>query len=224
MQKGLFIVIDGTDGSGKTTQLKLLDEKLRALGYQTAIADFPRYGQKSAGLIEEYLAGNFGSAEAVGPYRASIFYAADRYAASFEIKEWVKQGKIVISNRYVAANMAHQGGKIKEAKERAAYFKWLENLEYELFDIPRPDLNLILHVPAAVAQGLAEARAKQNGLSKQDIHETDLDHLQNAEKVYLEIATSFPNFTLIECAEGGQIMDIGVIAEKVLAEVKKSLE
>jgi dTMP kinase len=224
MEKGLFIVIDGTDGSGKATQLKILSEKLQTLGYQVETADFPRYGQKSAGLVEEYLAGNFGSATEVGPYRGSVFYAVDRYAASFEIRRWLAEGKIVISNRYVAANLCHQGGKIKDNKERSEYFKWLDNLEYNIFNIPRPDLNLILHVPAAVAQGLAEARAKQTGLAKQDIHETDLQHLEDAERVYLEVANTFPGFTLVECAQDGQIMPIEKIAEKVLEAVKENLE
>ena len=114
----MFIVIDGTDGSGKATQTQLLVEKLKSLGFDVEIADFPQYGQKSAGLVEEYLNGVYGSAQDVGPYRASILYAVDRYAASFKIKKWLEEGKIVVSNRYVSANMGHQAGKIKDYAER----------------------------------------------------------------------------------------------------------
>lgn len=206
--KGKFIVIDGTDGSGKTTQTALLVEKLKSAGYLVEVADFPQYGQKSAGLVEEYLNGKFGTADEVGPYRGSIFYACDRYDASFKIKKWLNEGKVIISNRYVTANMGHQGGKIKDGLERKTYFDWLYNLEYEIFAIPRPDLNIILHVDAAVAQKLVDNKGARDyvGGTKRDIHENDLEHLRNAEKVYLEIAKTFPNFALIECTRDNQIM------------------
>jgi dTMP kinase len=103
--KGKFIVIDGTDGSGKATQTELLVKRLEAEGYAVVMADFPRYGERSAMLVEDYLNGKFGSAQEVGPYRGSIFFACDRYAASFQIKQWLEEGKLIISNRYVSANM-----------------------------------------------------------------------------------------------------------------------
>jgi dTMP kinase len=115
-KKGVFIVIDGTDGAGKKTQTDILCEKLKAYGFAVEIADFPQYGHKSAGLVEEYLNGRYGTAEAVGPYAASIFYACDRYDASFKIRKWLAEGKVVVSNRYVAANMGHQGGKIAQSR------------------------------------------------------------------------------------------------------------
>ena len=96
---GKLIVIDGTDGSGKTTQLKLLKERLQNQGYSVKEADFPQYNTKSAGLVEEYLSGKYGSADEVTPYQSSIFYAVDRFDASFQIKKWLKEGYIVLSNR-----------------------------------------------------------------------------------------------------------------------------
>ncbi|MBI4778894.1 deoxynucleoside kinase, partial [Candidatus Falkowbacteria bacterium] len=146
--QGKFIVIDGTDGSGKATQTQLLAQRLERVGLNVAIADFPQYNTKSAGPVEEYLSGKYGSPEEVGPYQASIFYACDRYDASFKIKTWLAEGKIVISNRYVTANMGHQGGKISNLLEKKHFFDWLYQLEYEIFNIPRPDLNIILHVDA----------------------------------------------------------------------------
>lgn len=225
-KKGKFIVIDGTDGSGKATQTKLLIDRLKKLGRQVEMVDFPQYGKKSAGLAEEYLNGNYGTAEEVGPYRASIFYAVDRYDASFKIKKWLDAGKIVVSNRYVAANMAHQGGKIKNARTRGKYFRWLHNLEFKIFAIPQPDRNLILHVDAAVAQKLVDSKGKrayiQNG--KRDIHEKDLTHLRNAEKVYLEIAQKFPGFQLVECTKNGNIMTKAEISDLVWNKIKKIVQ
>src|SRR3990167_7582875 len=101
MSKGKLIVIDGTDGSGKATQTNILVKRLKKKGYKVALADFPQYGQRSATLVEDYLNGKFGSAKEVGPYRSSIFFAVDRYAASFQIRAWLHEGYIVISNRYV---------------------------------------------------------------------------------------------------------------------------
>ncbi|MEI7498522.1 MAG: dUTP diphosphatase [Candidatus Falkowbacteria bacterium] len=209
MQTGKLIVIDGTDGSGKATQAQLLATRLEQAGFRVKMADFPQYGKKSAGLVEEYLNGKFGTAKAVGPHRASIFYAIDRYDASFEIKQWLEEGNIVITNRYVTASMGHQGGKIKDSNSRQEFFKWLDELEYGLFGIPRPDINLILHVDAQVAQNLVDQKGHRDyvGGQKRDIHEADIDHLRDAEQVYLELASMFSNFTLIECSPNNTLLD-----------------
>lgn len=214
---GKFIVIDGTDGSGKATQTALLAERLKGAGFEVEIADFPQYGAKSAGAVEEYLNGKYGSAEAVGPYRASIFYAVDRYAASFKIKRWLEAGIVVLANRYVTANMAHQGGKISNALERKNFFAWLNKLEYGLFGIPKPDLNLILHVDAALAQKLVDRKAARDylGGKARDIHEADLEHLRRAEKVYLEIAAADPALILIECIRDGALLTVEEISDLV---------
>ena len=126
MAKGKFIVIEGGDGSGKTTQFNLLKEKLISDGYKLETIDFPQYGQPSAVMLEKYLNGDFGSAKEVGAYRASIFYAIDRYAASFKMKSWLSEGKIVLANRYATSNMVHQAGKIKDSLERDKFLNWLD--------------------------------------------------------------------------------------------------
>ncbi|MDP3837217.1 MAG: dUTP diphosphatase [bacterium] len=204
---GKFIVIDGTDGSGKTTQLQLLVGKLQAEGYDVQIADFPQYNSKSAGMVEEYLSGKYGGADDVNPYAASILYATDRFDASFQIREWLKQGKVVVCNRYVSASFAHQGGKIPNALERKLFFNWLSEIEYKIFNIPKPDLYLILHVEAEVAQKMAKDRGREDWKGKtKDIHEENLDHLKKAEQVYLEIAQTMPDFRLIKCTRNGEVM------------------
>jgi dTMP kinase len=224
---GKFIVIDGTDGSGKTTQLQLLKEHLEFMGYEVEVADFPQYGQKSAGMVEEYLNGRYGQADAVGPYRASIFYAIDRFDASFKIREWLAKGKVVISNRYVSANMAHQGGKIPSEIERKIYFNWLHDLEYNIFTIPRPDMVIILHVAAEISQKLTDNKdaidRKKYSNGKKDIHEADFNHLKNAELVYLEISKSFSNYELIECVTDDKILAREEIHEKVWSCAEKLL-
>lgn len=204
---GKFIVIDGTDGSGKTTQLQLLVGKLTSEGYSVEIADFPQYNTKSAGMVEEYLSGKYGGADDVNPYAASLLYASDRFDASFQIRDWLKQGKIVVCNRYVSASFAHQGGKIANALERKLFFNWLSEIEYKIFNIPKPDLYLILHVEAEIAQKMAKDRGREDWKGKtKDIHEDNINHLKQAEKVYLEIAQNMPDFRLVKCTRNGEIM------------------
>jgi len=220
--KGKFIVIEGTDGSGKATQTKILEERLIQAGYEVRIADFPQYGKKSAGLVEEYLNEKYGTSEDVGPYRASIFYACDRYDASFKIKNWLAKGYIVIANRYVASNMAHQGGKIFGDLEKKAFFDWVNDLEYNLFEIPKPDINIILHVETDIAQKMIEKKEKRNYIEngEKDMHEKDFGHLREAEKIYLLLATSLPDFTLIKCTENNKILDKITIHKKIWEKIE----
>lgn len=221
----MFIMIDGIDGSGKSLQSEMLIERLKKENYPVEIISFPQYGQKSAGPIEDYLTGAYGTAEEVGPYRASIFYAVDRFAAASKINHWLSQNKIVVANRYVASNMGHQGGKIKDNAARQSFFEWNDNLEYNIFKIPRPNLNLILHVTPEIAQELVKKKAERDYLSggKKDIHETDLEHLKNAEKTYLEIASKFPNFYLVECVENNQILTPEQIHQKIWNLIKQKI-
>lgn len=204
---GKLIIIDGTDGSGKTTQLQLLAGKLTSEGHEVELADFPQYNTKSAGMVEEYLSGKYGQADDINPYASSLFYAVDRFDASFQIRKWLEAGKIVISNRYISSNFAHQGGKIDNPLERKMFFNWLSEIEYKIFNIPKPDLYLILHVEAEVSQKLAQERKREDWHGKtKDIHEDNLNHLKKAEKIYLEIAQSLPDFRLIKCTRNGEIM------------------
>lgn len=224
-EKGKLIVLDGIDGTGKSTQTKILADRLLQDGYKVKMAHFPQYGTKSAGLVEEYLSGKYGTAEAVGPYRASIFYAADRYDAGFKIKSWLDSGHIVLIDRYVSANMGHQGGKIIEVQKRKKFLHWVYNLEYNLFQIPKPDISIILHAGADIAQKMIENREIRSYLcgEKRDIHEADIRHLRAAEKTYLEIAEYFPNFTLINCAPNQKMLKRdeihNLIWNKVLAQI-----
>jgi len=231
-KRGKFIVLEGIDGSGKSTQAKLLAKALEKESYKISFIDFPQHGQKSAGLVDEYLTGKYGKANEVTPYQASVFYACDRYDASFKIRNWLKRGHIVIADRYIGSNVGHQGGKIKNHKERRKYLRWLYNLEYGIFKIPKPDINFILKVKPKIAQGLSqkisdkEKLAKKKGYlgHKKDIHEKDLRHLENTEKAYLFAAKEFPkDFKVIECFRNKTLLSPDVIHQKILKMTKEIL-
>ena len=222
-EKGIFIVIDGLDGSGKTTQVELLSKRLIEAGADIELFDFPQYGKKSAGPIEEYLSGKYGSAS---PEICYFFYAVDRFDSSFKIKKSLKHYKIAISNRYVTSNAAHQGGKIENDEESREYFKWLGNLEYEIFKIPKPSLNIILHLDPETSFRLAGEKYTQKARpiihgNERDLHEKDFQHFVKAERVYLQIAKEFQNTSVIECMEEGKLLSPQEVHEKVWQMVNK---
>lgn len=214
-QKGTFIVIEGTDGSGKGTQFQLLADRLSQAGYDVALFDFPQYDQPSSYFVREYLNGRYGSADEVGPYTGSLFYALDRFEAAPKIREALDQGKIVLANRFVGSNMAHQGTKFANPEERRGYFIWLDNLEFEMLRVPRPDVSFVLRVPADVAQELVDKKGKRNYTDKKrDIHEADLAHLERAVQVYDDMCQLFPkDFIRVDCVRNNQLLNIETIQE-----------
>lgn len=219
--RGTFIVLEGTDGSGKGTQLSLLADNLRQAGHDIEVFDFPRYDEISSYFVKKYLNGEYGSAATVGPYTGSLFYALDRYDAAKKIREALEAGKIVLVNRFTASNMAHQGTKFNEAAERRGYFIWLDNMEFDLLGIPRPDLNVILRVPAEIAQKLVDQKQPRNYTeAKRDIHEADLDHLKKAVEVFDELCQLFPkDFASIDCVRNGELMEIDAIHKLIREKV-----
>lgn len=228
---GKLIVFEGLDGSGKSTQANLLASRLKENGYNVVKIDFPQYGKKSAGSLEEYLNGKYGSSEEVGPYRASIFYAVDRYDLSFAVKRWLKEGKIIVCDRYVASNIGHQGGKIKNKKERRKYIRWLYDLEYGIFDIPRPNATFILKTSSDFSLKLAHKIKDKEKLKKRrdylgkkirDIHEKDKKHLDSALVSYLDTAKMFPReFKVVECLKNGNLLSPEQIHQELWKKAKK---
>ena len=221
-KRGVFIVVDGTDGSGKSTQTKMLVKRLEKMGKKVHLEDFPQYGKKSAGPVEDYLNGLYGTAKDLGPYIPSMLYAIDRFAAKGRIKKYLKEGYVVISNRYVTANMAHQGGKINNSQKRNQYFKWLFETEYKFFGIPKPNLNLILHMPARQAQKLVDKKGPRFyiGTKKRDLHEKDLEHLLASEKTFIAISKQF-KYPMIECMVGKMLLTPDQVHELVWEKIKK---
>ncbi len=222
--KGKLIVIDGTDGSGKATQSVLLIERLKKEGYEVELADFPRYGKRSAAMVEDYLTGKFGKADEVGPYRASIFYAIDRYAASFELKKCLEEGKMIVSNRYVSSNMGHQAGKIKDEYHREKFLQWLEELEYEIFEIPKPNVNILLYVPPEIGQKLVDKKGHRDyvGGKKRDIHEAEIQHLKNAAEAFQYVAKKY-RWIIVNCAPDGKLKSKKEIHEIIWDKIKDLL-
>lgn len=231
--KGKLVVFEGIDGCGKATQTKFLIRKLKQEGYKTKKIDFPQYGKKSAGLVEEYLNGKYGSAESVGPYIASMFYACDRYDGSFKIRKWLKQGNFVVCDRYIGSNIGHQGGKIKDNKKRKEYIKWLYHLEYKFFNIPKPTISFILKTTPQLARKLAgntddeEKKKKRKsylGDKKQDLHEESFNHLKNALDAYSFAAKESPqDFEVIECIKDGKLLSKKEIHKKIWKKTKMIL-
>lgn len=210
---GLFIVIEGTDGSGKATQFNLLAEKLTKEGYEVALFDFPQYEQPSSYFVKQYLNGRYGSAGEVGPYTASLFFSLDRYEAAPLIREALDSGKIVLANRYSGSNMAHQGTRFIHAEERRGYFIWLDNLEFQMLGIPRPDKSFVLRVPAEIAQGLVDKKGKRSYTDKKrDLHEADIDHLRRSVEVYDDLCKLFPkDFVRLDCVRSNKLLDIEAV-------------
>lgn len=224
--KGFFIAIEGTDGSGKKTQTDLLRMRLEHDGYKVIPISFPQYGKKSAGLVEEYLNGKYGASDAVSPYTASLFFALDRFDMSTKIRQFLEQGYIVLTDRYVDSNIGHQGGKIKNEKEREEFFRWVYDIEYRILGIPRPHVTIIPHMPADVAQKLV-ARKQQRLYIEQgnrDIHEADTNHLRNAELAYLWLVEKNPHdHVVVECMEEDAMLPPEAIHALVYQEVMKRL-
>ncbi|MDD2515611.1 MAG: thymidylate kinase [Candidatus Gracilibacteria bacterium] len=215
----MFIVIDGIDGSGKGTQTELLKTELEKLGKKVKIYDFPRYEEDASIMVRKYLNGAYG--RGLGAKPASIFYAIDRFDASFSLREDLKNYDYIISNRYTSASMIHQGGKIKDENELKDYVKWLEDLEFNIFGIVKPDKTIFLTLPVDTAIKLVEMKKKReyikNGDNK-DIHEDDKDHLINAYNSAQKVAT-MQNWTKIECVENGILLPKSEITQKILKEV-----
>ncbi|MFZ1019527.1 MAG: thymidylate kinase [Minisyncoccia bacterium] len=230
MAKGKLIVIDGTDGSGKATQVALLEKRLKKDGKTVKIVDFPEYYKNFFGaFIGHCLSEQYYNFLNVHPKIASVAYAADRWESSGLMRAWLKKGYIVIANRYVSANQIHQGGKIKNAKKRNDFIKWLDQMEYEVFKIPRPDITLYLDLPTKISLQLLKERdsskMKRAYLKKKkDVHEKDVDFLKNSRKSALWLAKTQKNWIKIDCTKNGTIDIRKNIHEKIYEQVKKILK
>ena len=220
---GKLIVFEGTDGSGKSTQFELLAKRLEAeqIGFQRL--RFPQYEEPSSALIRMYLGGAFGDdPEAVNAYAASTFYAVDRYASYQRVwKDYYQGGGFVVSDRYTTSNAVHQGSKVPEG-ERAEFFRWLYDLDYDRMGLPRPDLVVLLDMPVELSEQLMRKREQSTG-THADIHERDEDYLKKCRDVALH-AAKYYGWRTVSCAKDGAIRGVEDIHEEVYAIVKSCLE
>lgn len=213
-KKGKLVVIEGSDGSGKTTQAQLLIAHLKKNKIPNAYISFPRYETSLWGkMVARYLGGDFGKVGDVDPYLASVLYAGDRICAAPQIRKWLAEGKVVICNRYVGSNAGHMAAKLKSQSEKLKYVKWLESLEYGENKIPKEDINILLQVDPKVSRKLMKGR-------KLDIHEDDLKYQETVYKVFDWVARN-KNWARIDCTRGGEILGQQDIHGKVLAVLKK---
>lgn len=227
--RGKLIVIDGTDGSGKATQVALLSGRLKKEGYTVKNVDFPEYYKNFFGkFIGHCLSEQYYNFVKVHPKIASVLYAADRFESKSDIEGWIAKGYIVIANRYVSANQIHQGGKIKNEKKRKDFIKWLDEMEYKVFGIPKPDVVLYLSVPLELSIKMTKERnknSKRNYLgNKKDVHEVDLEFQKNSRKSALWLAKTQKYYKKIDCAKSDSIRTREDIHEEIYKKVKSLLK
>lgn len=229
MARGKLIVIDGTDGSGKATQVALLRKKIQQEGKKVEWLDFPRYEENFMGrFIGECLAGKHGDFAHADPHMAALLYAVDRYESKNKIEKWLRKGTIVVLDRYVSANQIHQGGKIKNEKERKAFFMWIEQLEFGVFGLPRPDAILYLDVPLTVTQRLVREKDQQRKKvylkqGEKDVVEHNLAYVKASHKSARSLIRENRALKTIDCAPQGKLLPREVITEMVWLHVKKVL-
>lgn len=198
--RGKLIVLEGIDGSGKRTQIEMLSRALDAHGISHARVSFPRYDRFFGKLVAQFLNGEFGPLADVDPRFSALLYAGDRLESKPEMEAALAAEEILLADRYIGSNLAHQGARVHEQK-RAAFVKWLKRLEYDVYGLPREDLVIYLRVPVGEAHRLVGKKsARQYTKRKRDLQESDLAHLKQASALYDQLARQ-PNWICIDCVE-----------------------
>ena len=220
---GKLIVLEGTDGSGKSTQFRLMAERLSQEKVEFRRLVFPRYANESSALIRMYLGGEFGTKPSdVNAYAASAFYAVDRYASyKQDWGKWYEDGGLILSDRYTTSNAVHQASK-ETGEHRDAFLKWLYEFEYEKLGLPRPDLTIYLDVPTDFTEKLMRHREQDTG-TKADIHEQDTEYLATCRRTG-RAAAEFYGWTVIDCVKDGAMRSIEDIHEEIYRHVIACLE
>jgi dTMP kinase len=217
-----LVVIEGIDGSGKSTQIRMLQEFLKTTGRKSEYLHFPRTEAPYFGeLVARFLRGEFGSLNQVDPYLVAMLYAGDRKDASATIKKWLSENKTVLLDRYTYSNIAYQCAKMKSADERKKLMDWILSLEFIHFGIPRPDINIFLDVPFSFterkllsARGGAD-RSYLNG--SRDIHEESMSFQRTVRDIYLNIEKNDPSLALVNCSnEKDEMLSPDIIFSQIL--------
>ena len=220
---GKLIVIEGTDGSGKSTQFKLLTSRLEAenLAFQKLV--FPQYAEPSSALIRMYLGGAFGTKPSdVNAYAASAFYAVDRYASFKKVwGQWYEAGGLIVSDRYTTSNAVHQASK-EPVEKQPEFLKWLYDFEYAKLGLPCPDLIIYLDVPTDFTEAMMRRREADTN-TKADIHEQDMDYLATCRRTG-KAAAEYYGWTVIQCVKDGAMRSIEDIHEEIYRHVAACLE
>lgn len=211
----MFIVIEGIDGSGKGTQFSLLKERLESEWKSVYTLDFPRYEEPSSYFVQQYLNGKYG--DHLWPKQSSLFYALDRFDALHGKSEELASYDYILSNRYVSSSMIHQWGKIADSDERSKFLDWLDEIEFGILGLPRPDRVLFLDVPPSISEWLISKKNDRSYIqwdTNKDIHEKDSSHLQNAYNCCLDLVDKYESWQRIGCLDDrGEILSIEQIGE-----------
>ena len=204
---GKLIVIDGIDGSGKKTQTKLLVEHLKKNGARVETLDFPQYDSFFGKMVRAYLDGAYGDPTKINPRLASLLYAADRWDHADTIRQWLNDGATVVLDRYYTSNLIHQAPKLSD-DQLDEFVEWLDQLEFEIFKIPKPNIVLFLDVDAQTAYSLITKRGAGH-----DGHE-QLEHLKQSHRKSLALSKRF-GWIVISCCDNGILLNIDTIAQKI---------
>src|SRR4051794_14665998 len=218
---GRLLALEGIDGSGKGTQAALLAERARAEGRTVATLSFPTYdGNPFADAIADYLNGAFGTADEVHPELAALLYAADRFHARPRLVDALAAHDLVVCDRYVASNAAHQGAKL-QGEDRTRLLDWLDAVEYGEFALPRPDVVVLLDTPVAVARTLVSRKGSREYTTLEaDIHEGDAEHTRATREVYLELAERGSWRVVSTATDDGELREVDAIAEEIWESVR----
>lgn len=222
--RGKLIALEGIDGSGKRTQLELLARALEKRGYSAMQISFPRYESFFGKLVARFLNGDFGSVDQVDPHLSAVLYAGDRFEAKPELDAALAAGKIVLADRYIASNLAHQSERVP-AEQRDEFFAWLKHLEYKLYGLPVEDLVIYLRVPVVQAHRLVGLKSARSYTTlRRDILEADIAHLEQTAITYERLATG-SNWVRIDCTDAisGELYSPEEIHRAVLGAVESRI-
>ncbi len=219
--KGKFIVIEGTDGSGKKTQAKILCEKLNEAGINCIVQSFPNYDSPACTPVKMYLNGEFGDIGCLDAYQANSLYAVDRLCTMMGLKDHIENGGSIVFDRYVESTMLHQAALIENQEERDEFLDYVNDFEFGKLKLPKPDLVIFLDVPVEVSKKLADSRGEYKSGNKKDILEQDISHLTKAYNSGKYVANKY-GWTQISCLnESGNLKSIEEISNDIFEVVKK---
>lgn len=219
--KEKFIVIEGTDGSGKKTQAKILCEKLNEAGINCIVQSFPNYDSPACTPVKMYLNGEFGDIGCLDAYQANSLYAVDRLCTMMGLKDHIENGGSIVFDRYVESTMLHQAALIENQEERDEFLDYVNDFEFGKLKLPKPDLVIFLDVPVEVSKKLADSRGEYKSGNKKDILEQDISHLTKAYNSGKYVANKY-GWTQISCLnESGNLKSIEEISNDIFEVVKK---
>lgn len=224
MSVAVLIDIEGIDGSGKGTQARLLCDRLTREGISHRLISFPRYDTTFFGrVIGEFLNGKFGTLEEVDPFLASLLFAGDRYESRDVLREALQSSSVIVLDRYVPSNIAHQAAK-RDGTERRELIGRILHLEYEIYQLPRPEAVLLLDLPVKVAQELVSRKAARSYTDQTaDIQEADSNYLGKVRDVYQELAHTEPNWRVVPCTDGQGLRVMEAIGDEIWNVVQMQL-